>query len=323
MNARLAFFAVAAAALLVSWCSSFVLWRAAERGDEVVTLDARDMGALSVVAVGTGSAWENPTRGGPSIAVGAGEDVWLVDAGRGVAEGLRRARIPVAQPSVVYLTSLLPENTVGIDDLLMTGFRQGRAQPLALVGPPGTEALARAVEAANARGARALAEALALAPDGARIEATEVGPATPFDAERDGVRIRAGAIPGGPLEALAWSFEKRAQRVVVSGVGFGEDALVAFAEGASLLVHEAVYVPTAEDAKNAEVELDIASLDRERALHTSINDVGALAARARVRALALVRLRPPPLYAFRFAAIAGRTFDGEVEIPEDGDDLWP
>lgn len=323
MNARLSFLALAAAALLVSWCASFALYRAAERGDEIMPLEERDLGAFGVVAVGTGSAYENPTRGGPGIAVGTGTAVALVDAGRGVAEGLRRAGFPVAQPTRIYLTSLLAENTSGIDDLLATSFRQGRSAPLELVGPPGTAELAQHLTSAGERSARALAEALALDPNGARIAAIEVSPGAPFEEEWNGLRVRAGAIDGGPIEALAWSFERAGERVVVSSAGWNDEALVAFAQGASLLVHEAVYVPTAEDATNAQIELDIAALDRERPLHTSINDVGALAARARVGALALVRLRPPPLYDFRFSAIAGRSFDGRVLIPEDGDDLWP
>ena len=56
MNIRLAVFAVAGAALLLSWCASFALWRAAERGDEIMQLEPRSFGPLEVVAVGTGTA---------------------------------------------------------------------------------------------------------------------------------------------------------------------------------------------------------------------------------------------------------------------------
>ena len=36
------------------------------------------------------------------------------------------------------LSSLLPENTVGLDDLLLTGWLDGREAPLRVVGPAGT-----------------------------------------------------------------------------------------------------------------------------------------------------------------------------------------
>lgn len=321
MNVRLTIMGVAMGALLLSWCASFALWRAAERGDEIMQLETRAFGPLAVVAVGTGTAYENPIRRGPCIAVGSGEQIVLVDAGRGVAEGLREAAIPVAQPGTVVLTSLLPENTLGLDDLLMTGFLQGRSAPLRLVGPPGTERLARAIEAAQAPAAAALGDRLALDPAGATFAAVETG--GDYEEERETLSLRAAAVPGGPLPGLVWEFRRNTHRVVVAGTGWGGDAIVEFARDAALLVHEAVFIPTAEDAANAEIELDLEQLDRERTLHVSLNDIGGVAQRARVRAIALVRLRPPPLYDFRFRSIVGRSFDGDVLIPSDGDDVWP
>ena len=50
-----------------------------------------------------------------------------MDAGRGVAEGLRLSKIPVSQPGTVLLTNLMPTNTQGLDDLIFmlqnTGFK--------------------------------------------------------------------------------------------------------------------------------------------------------------------------------------------------------
>lgn len=312
---------IAALALLMSWCASFVLYRAAERGEEVMQLQPREFEGMQVVAIGTGTAYENTARRGPSIAVGIDQHAWLVDAGRSVAEGLRYAKIAVPQPSIVFLSSLAPENTAGIDDLLMTGFLQGRTEPLRLVGPPGTAAFAEAIEAATETGRQAWIGSLELPDAGSRITATEVGDG--YEIQIDDITIRSAEIPGGPLPALAWSFKRNARRVVVNGAGWGNDALVEFAQGADLLVHEAVFIPTAEDAKNADMEFDMGALDRERTLHTSINDIGDIATRAGVKAIGLVRLRPPPLYEFRFKAIVGSKFTGEVLIPDDGDDLWP
>jgi ribonuclease BN (tRNA processing enzyme) len=64
-------------------------------------------------------------------------------------------------------------------------------------------------------------------------------------------------------------------------------------------------------------------LIREAALHTSIEDVGALATRARAKQLALIRMRPPPFYDFQVRSIVGQTYEGEIFIPEDGESLSP
>ena len=87
-------------------------------------------------ALGTGGGYENPDRRGPALALGLGADVVLVDAGRGVAEGLRAAQIPVAQPRLVVLTSLLPENTVGLDDLLQTAPGEAKVKTVGTVARP-------------------------------------------------------------------------------------------------------------------------------------------------------------------------------------------
>lgn len=304
---------------VASWVVTCGTWRIQRVAGGVVPLDPRHFGQLTVVTVGTGGAYENPDRGGPATAVALGEEVLLVDAGRAVSEGLRAARIPVAQPGTVLLTSLLPENTVGLDDLLLTGWLEGRAAPLTLVGPPGTASLAERLAAAHRRGVEARAASLALPASGAAFEAIEVGDA--WSARRGEIEVRAAALPGGPTEALAYRFEARERAAVVGGHGWGADALLALASGADLLVHEAADVPPPELAG----ELGVAPerLRREAELHAQIADVGTLAQRAGVATLALVRMRPPPAYDLQVTQRIADRFDGRVVVADDGDELRP
>ncbi|HME70944.1 MAG TPA: hypothetical protein VKM54_13905 [Myxococcota bacterium] len=284
----------------------------------VAALDPRGFTSLSLVVVGSGGAHENPERRGPCIAVGFGPRIVLVDAGRGAAEGLRAAGIPVDQPDTVYLTSLLPENALGLDDILLTGWLAPRKKPLRLVGPEGTREFAASLERAYARGARALSEGLGLPPEGARFEALEIGDG--FSDERDGLAVRAALLPGGPLPALAYRAEAGGHAVVISGTGFGDEAVVTLARGASVLVHEALHRPSLDAAIEAGGE-DSGRLRREGELHTPLETAGALASRAGVRTLVLVRLRPPPLFAWQFEHAAGKSFAGEVIVASDGDEI--
>jgi ribonuclease BN (tRNA processing enzyme) len=284
----------------------------------VAALDPRSFPALSLVVVGSGGAHENPERRGPCIALGFGSRIVLVDAGRGAAEGLRAAGIPVDQPDTIYLTSLLPENALGVDDLLLTGWLAPRKKPLRLVGPAGTQEFAASLERAYASGARAVSESLALPPEGARLEALEIGDG--FSEERGGITFRAAALPGGPLPALAYRAEAGGHAVVISGTGFGDEAVIALARGASVLVHEALHRPSLDAAIEAGGE-DGDRLRREGKLHTPLENAGALASRAGVRTLVLVRLRPPPLFAWQFERAAGRDFTGEVIVASDGEEV--
>jgi ribonuclease BN (tRNA processing enzyme) len=110
---------------------------------------------------------------------------------------------------------------------------------------------------------------------------------------------------------------------VVGGPGWAPDALAAFARGAHVLVHEAVYVPTPELAEELGIEADPEQLRREARLHTSIDEVGPLARRAEVARLVLVRLRPPPVFALQLSSQIDDDFDGGILVPADGDEITP
>jgi ribonuclease BN (tRNA processing enzyme) len=321
INLRLVLIFGLAAVLAVAWAAAFVIYRAAELNALVGPLEERDFDSLTVIAVGTGGGYENPERLGPSTGVAWGREIVLVDAGRGVAEALRHAGIPVRQPRTILLTNLLPLNTLGLDDLLYTGWLEDREDPLRVLGPPGTAALVEGLLAAHREGSRGLGHALPLNARGADIEVEEVGDG--YLEELGNVIIRARGLPGGPVPALAWRFERGERRVVISGTGWGAENLADFAREADLLIHEAVFVPPPEDIENMGVIADPERLIREAALHTSIEDVGELATRARAQALMLVRMRPPPFYAFQIEAVVGQTYDGTLHLPEDGEEIVP
>ena len=129
MDGKLLFLGMILLILILAWVGAGVLWRAAEMAEIVAPLDKRTSTELVVIAVGTGNEYENPERMGPSTAILSGETIVLVDAGRGIAEALRSAAIPVDQPGLVVLTNVLPLNTLGLDDLLLTGWLSARQTP--------------------------------------------------------------------------------------------------------------------------------------------------------------------------------------------------
>jgi ribonuclease BN (tRNA processing enzyme) len=321
MPTRIFALTLALVVICVGWGASCVIWRAAEVGELIAPIEPRSFANLTVVAVGTGRAYETPERLGPSLAIGWGDQIALVDVGRGIAEALRLAKIPVHQPTRILLTSLMPENTMGIDDLLFTGWLADREAPIEIYGPAGTSDFVSGFEAAYRAGATGVGGALGLPDGGGLLEAHEVSGG--FATEWGALSVVAADIPGGPLPALAWRFEALGRSAVVSGVGWGTDTLVEFATGADMLLHEAVYVPPPEDVEDAGVIADPERLRREAELHTSIMDVGALAKRARVAKLGIVRMRPPPFYNIQVTGFINETFDGEIWIPKDGEEMEP
>jgi ribonuclease Z len=318
---RIAALFVVAAVAAMAWVLTCGAWRLEEEVERVGPLEARNYARLTVITVGTGERHENPARRGPATAIGLGERVVLVDAGRALADALRLARIPANQPDTVYLTSLLPENVVGLDDFLLISWLEGRETPLRIVGPPGTRALADALIGAHRAGIEARAGGMGIRVDAPQLEVVEIADGW---SERVGdLQVSAGGLPGGPIDALAYRFEARGRSAVVAGTGWAEAALVEFARGAHLLVHEAVYIPTPEVAAQMEFDEDPERLLRAAREHTAIDAVGALAERAGVETLVLVRMRPPPVYALQITSVVDDTFDGRIEIAEDGDEFTP
>jgi len=310
-------FAVGAGA----WALTCAAWRFDRVAAGVVPLDPREFARLTVVVLGSGGPHPDPNRRGPAVALGAGKDVVLVDAGRGVAEGLRAAKLPVTQPGIVLLSSLLPENAVGLDDLLAARWQAGETAPLRLYGPPGTAALARELESALRSSGRSLWGALGIAGDPPGLEAHEVEDG--FSLAQGDLSLRAAALPGGPVPALAWRAEWRGRIAFVSSVGFAPDVLAREARGANLWLHEAVTLPTPEQVKEFGIEADPERLQHEAALWTSIAQSGVLAQRAGTDTLVLVRLWPPPVYALQVTSQVDDTFDGRVVVADDGEEITP
>ena len=313
MRGRLILLALGVATLFGSCAILYQQLRFKSLAADVAWLEDRRFEALSLVAVGTGSAYENPRRLGPVSAVGFGSQIALVDAGRAVAEALRACSIRPSQPDRVLLTSLLPENTVGLDDLLYTGWLSGRRSPLRLVGPPGTRVLADALAAAHAAGA-AQGAALGLAPEGGRFEVLEAGDG--WTEESNGLRITAGATGAAPLPSLAWRFEAKGRVLVVAGSGADPDALARFAAGSGLLATEGFFRDSVEAAIQAGSD-DAARLRREADLHLALPRAGEVAERAGVPLLVLTRLRPPPLFDAQYRTAAGTAYRGTIEIARD------
>lgn len=322
MDGRILFLGLVIGILILAWLGAGVLWRAAELAEIVAPLDPRTAREIEVIAVGTGSDYENPQRLGPSTAIVQAENVVLVDAGRGIAEALRHAKVPVDQPSLVLLTNLLPLNTVGLDDLVYTGWLDDRDQPLRIVGPTGTHALVDSLERAHAAGRDALGSALGLPAAGGRLSAEEVGDGYALDL--GALHIEARALEGGPLPTLAWRFTEGDHRIVVSGSGWGRETLASFAANADVLVHEAAYIPTPEELEGTGAEVPHPErLEREAKLHTSIVDVGDLARQAQAKRLVLVRLRPPPFFDLQVRSIVRNDFSGKIVVPKDGEVVYP
>jgi len=319
-NLRLAVFVVLAGIVAGMWGLSFVSKRFEHAASRVEVLEPHEFTKLTLVTVGTGGSFANPARLGPALAVGLGRELVLVDAGRGVVEALRQAGLPASQVQRVLLTSLTAENTVGLDDLWLTGWLGPREQPLQVVGPPGTRALVEGLRSAHAAAARALQESWQLPKAGGRIEVAEV---TEDLRQKAGDLILHGvALAGGPAPALCWRIDGGGHSLVIDTVGWGRSRVQDLARGADLLVVSAIFGRSLDAALAAGVKRPEV-LKREASRHLLLEEIGALARDAGVRGLVLARLRPPPAFAFPYKRVVTKDFHGPVAVADDGQTFTP
>jgi ribonuclease BN (tRNA processing enzyme) len=200
--------------------------------------------ATRVVMLGTGTPNADPDRSGPAVAVIAGGRAYLVDAGPGV---VRRA-VAAAQRgvrelapellSIVFVTHLHSDHTVGLPDLMLTPWVLERRVPLEVYGPPGIKAMTDHLLMAYAEDIEIRQGGLEPEKsDGYQVNAHEVVEGVVY---RDSnVTVSAIAVPHANFQhAFGYKFETRDLVVVISGDTRPSESIARACNGCDILVHE-------------------------------------------------------------------------------------
>lgn len=243
----------------------------------------------TVILLGTGMPYPDPSAQGPATAVTVGDRLFLFDAGAGVVRQMNAARLPVRGGPVtaVFLTHLHSDHTLGLADVIFTSWVMGRRRPLPIIGPPGTRAMVDHLTAAYAEDIEVRTKGLERGiPDGWRTRVREVTGGVAYDSA--GVRITAIPVAHGSWKhAFGFRIEAGGRVIVLSGDTRPSAALERAAAGADLLIHEAYPAVRLQPEDRPGGELWPQYM---RAFHASDEEVGRLAARAGVKRLVLHHL---------------------------------
>lgn len=248
---------------------------------------------VTVITLGTGGPNPLPNRQGPATAVTVGDRLFLFDAGTGVERQLNAAGLPISGPTALFLTHLHSDHTLGLADLILTSWVMRRTRPFPIYGPAGTEAMVRHLMRAYAEDIEIRTNGLeGEVRGGERVTVHRVRPGVVFDS--GGVKITAIPVPHGSWrEAYGYLIEAPGRRILISGDTRYSEALERAAAGVDVLVHEVypsrwVAVEDRPGGDNWPAYL--------RSFHTSDDDLGRLAQRARPGLLVLshvVRMGAP------------------------------
>ena len=242
-----------------------------------------------VVILGTGTPNADPDRSGPAVAVVAGGQAYLVDAGAGVVRRAAAAArthdmeaLAPARLNRLFITHLHSDHTVGLPDAILSPWVLDRPDPIRLFGPPGTAAMAANIEEAWREDIHM--RLFGLEPRDANRDAhmapvTETTGGLVYEDEN----VRVTAIPvlhGSWPHPLGYRFEAGGRTVVISGDARPSESLVDACNGCDVLVHE-VYSAAAFQGRPPEWQAYHARS------HTSTVELADIANRARPGLLVL------------------------------------
>ena len=107
-----------------------------------------------VTLLGTGVPIPSPDRFGPCTLVEAGDQKFLIDAGRGATIRLYQLKLPIGRIDVQLLTHYHSDHTSGVPDVWLTGWLEShfgtRKAPYRVIGPTGARELIENLERAYA-----------------------------------------------------------------------------------------------------------------------------------------------------------------------------
>ena len=289
---------------------------------------------LSVFFAGTAGSAPSARRGLPALLVRRGGDRILIDCGEGTQRQLVRS-VGLADLHKVFVTHLHADHWLGLPGMLKSFELRDRERPLTLYGPPGIEALMKAMRIIYGRLSFPF-EVIELSPgdavegDGYAVHPFNVahrGPAygyalveAPrpgrFDAElaeRLGVapgpdfgRLQRGEIVAGVSPEQVIGQPRQSRKIVISGDTAPAETLAVAADRADLLVHEATF---AEDER-----------DRARQTgHSTARQAAEIAVAADVRMLALTHISAR--YAGGELRDEARAVFAATEVPRDFDTI--
>jgi ribonuclease Z len=273
-----------------------------------------------VTLLGTGVPIPSPDRFGPCTLVEAGDQKFLVDAGRGATIRLYQLKIPIGRIDVQLLTHYHSDHTSGVPDVWLTGWLEShfgtRKTPYRVIGPTGARDLIENLERAYALDIKIRVADEKLPLTGIATDVTE------FDRdglvyEKNGVKVIAFEVDHGDVikPCYGYRFEYDGRVAVLSSDTRYNQNVIRYGKGADLLVHE-VAMARPELMKEAYIQRIIGH-------HTTPYDCGRVFAQTRPKLAAythVVQLAsptvPPPTVE-EMLAQTRETYDGPLVMGED------
>ena len=246
---------------------------------------------LILLGTGGGPRPRKPNSASAQVILANG-NAYVVDCGDGVARQLAFAGVSLSKLRHIFITHHHSDHNADYGNLILLAWTAGLRTQVDSWGPPPLEKMTRLFLEMNAYDieTRITDEGRTpLAPLVHVHELTDGG----LVMQDEQVKVTSTLVHHPPVvPAFGYRFDAADRSIVISGDTAPSEHLIRLAQGADVLVHEALYVPGV-DRMMARVPNAPALKRSILSHHTSAEDAGRVAQAAGVKMLVLSHLVPP------------------------------
>jgi ribonuclease BN (tRNA processing enzyme) len=267
-----------------------------------------------LILLGTaGGPSPKSTRAAPSQIIVIGDRGYVIDCGNGVARQMQLAGV-FDTLRHIFITHHHSDHNADVGNLILLAWGTRLTTPVDVWAPPPLARMMKLFLEMNDADINVRIRDEGRPPLAPLVHPHEVRRAGTVMKD-DRVTVTCAEVPH-PLVPLAFAyrFDCPDRSIVISGDTRQSDTMIAFARGADVLVHEALYVPAAPGAPGSPLRNHIMNS------HTPVEEVGRIAAAAGVKTLVLSHLVPaetPPVSDEQWLAGARVHFTGRIVVAHD------
>ncbi len=245
-----------------------------------------------LILLGTGGG---PTpkklRSAPAQAIVIGDATYIIDCGNGVPRQMAMAGLPFRSIQDVFITHHHSDHNADYGNLLLLAWATDLAHPVNTYGPPPLVRMTELFLELNDYDIKTRMADEGRPPLAPLIIAHEISePGVVMQDQR--VKVTSTLVNHPPVvPAFAYRFDSADRSIVISGDTTPSDNLIHLAQGADVLVHEVMHLPSIEKLIAAEPNA-VRLKEHLLAAHTTCEQLGVVAAKANVKTLVLSHFVP-------------------------------
>jgi ribonuclease BN (tRNA processing enzyme) len=264
-----------------------------------------------------------------------GGELYLIDAGDGVARRLAEADVDTTKVGRIFITHNHGDHTAGLANLITVAWLYHRRQPIEVIGPPGTDVTVQGALAADRADEEIRLSETNDTPLKSVVRVKVVGTGVIYQdakvkvtaAENTHFQFQKGSPAYGKYRSYAYRFDIGPRSIVFTGDTGPSPVVTALAKGADILVSEAMAIDEVRGRLEQAGQWQ-AMTPKEREgwtthmsqEHLTPEQAGEMARDAGVKTLVLSHLGgagPPNDDFARFAVAAGKAFKGRIVVAKD------